>query len=90
MAEIHVLGFIHIEKLDDQIVLQRRENTMAFYLLDDALNAAEERCSHMIDNYEKDGYSTARNGKTIFKYFGIGDNKIAGIWNFYVDTIQIL
>lgn len=90
MAEVHVLAFVQTERLEGRTVFQRRENKMAFYWLEDALKAAEEQCSRMLDNYKEAGYAIARDGETIFTYFGRGDNKIVGIWNFYVDTMQIL
>ena len=89
MAEVHVLAFVQTERMDGQIVFQRRENKAAFYWLDNALNAAEEQCSRMLDHYKEAGYSTVKDSETTFTYFGRGENRIVGFWNFYVDSMQM-
>ena len=57
MKEIHVLAFVQTERKDGVTVYHRRSNKVAFTDIVKALDAAENQCFAMFDQYRNHGYN---------------------------------
>lgn len=90
MKEIHVLAFVQTERKDGVTVYHRRSNKVAFTDIVKALDAAENQCFAMFDQYRNHGYNVKFDDYQMTLFHYSDEHGLAGTWNFYVDSMPII